>query len=50
MEVGASEMDGRGMYCRVTWIWSATLSVEGMPDAWASRIGAIQFKWTIGKL
>lgn len=34
------------MYCRVTWMCSDTFSEEGMLVACASRIGAIQFRWT----
>jgi hypothetical protein len=40
------DIDGRGMYCRVTWTCRATWSVDGIPCAWARRIGAIQFRWT----
>ena len=40
-------MDARGMYWRVTCIWSEACRVDGISAAWASNSGATQLRCTM---
>ena len=44
--MGGREMEARGMYWRVTWMCNVARSADGMSDACASKIGAIQLRCT----